>query len=94
LLPQTLPRALSVRIQLAQRFAQVFDFKDGAGEGNRTLVISLEGFCSICCGRCMLTSDLSSISPLGATAERRFFRFGRHPRATGSAGPVGSDWKC
>ena len=25
---------------------QVFDFKDGAGEGNRTLVISLEGFCS------------------------------------------------
>src|SRR5262249_10986104 len=32
-------------------------FKHGAGEGNRTLVISLEGFCSICCGRCMLTSD-------------------------------------
>jgi hypothetical protein len=26
--------------------AQAFDFKDGAGEGNRTLVISLEEFCS------------------------------------------------
>src|SRR6516164_1631302 len=56
------------RRRFPQHSAQVFDFKDGAGEGNRTLVISLEGCCSICCGRCMLTSDLSSISPLGATA--------------------------
>ena len=30
-------------IQLAHMSGQVFDFKDGAGEGNRTLVISLEG---------------------------------------------------
>src|SRR5262249_12519245 len=33
----------SGRIQLPHYSAQVFDFKDGAGEGNRTLVISLEG---------------------------------------------------
>jgi hypothetical protein len=33
-----------VRIQLPQSFGQVFDFKYGAGEGNRTLVISLEDF--------------------------------------------------
>jgi hypothetical protein len=33
-----------VRIQLPQSFGQAFDFKYGAGEGNRTLVISLEDF--------------------------------------------------
>ena len=46
LLSLTLPRALFSCIQLPQHSAQVFDLKDGAGEGNRTLVISLEGFCS------------------------------------------------
>jgi hypothetical protein len=42
--PDVTPAALSVRIELTQSFGQVFDFKDGAGEGNRTLVISLEDF--------------------------------------------------
>jgi hypothetical protein len=54
LLPLTLPRALSARIQLPNYFAQVFDFKDGAGEGNRTLVISLEG--------CMTTQHIKGIA--------------------------------
>ena len=46
LLPLTLPRALFERIQLPHYSGQVFGLKDGAGEGNRTLVISLEGCCS------------------------------------------------
>ena len=46
LLPLTLPLAVSGRIQLPHYFGQIFDFKNGAGEGNRTLVISLEGCCS------------------------------------------------
>src|SRR5262249_58508429 len=46
LLPPTFPQALFRHIQLPKCFGQVFDFTDGAGEGNRTLVISLEGCCS------------------------------------------------
>ena len=42
LLPLTLPRVLLVPQLTPQYSGQVSDFKDGAGEGNRTLVISLE----------------------------------------------------
>jgi hypothetical protein len=40
--PNVTPSTFQLRIQPPQNHGQVFDFKDGAGEGNRTLVISLE----------------------------------------------------
>ena len=46
LLPLTLPRALFIGQTVSLNILQAFDFKGGAGEGNRTLVISLEGYCS------------------------------------------------
>ena len=45
--PKRYPSLSQWACQSPTQISQVIDFLGGAGEGNRTLVISLEGFCSI-----------------------------------------------